>query len=133
MGFRPLAQTSHAPCEDASLKFLIFSIDVAHELVLPTQSSPASAVQQVEPTPSTTQGKRTSDKNHRSASYYGFNSSSSDSTIAAPPKLPHRAGDKENFQPPLHRLSKQCSKSLFNSLKRPKFLRLSERFRHLIR
>ena len=74
--------------------------NVAHELVLPTQSAPLSALQQVEPTSSTTQGKRTSDRNHRSPSNYCLDNSSSDSTIAAPPKRPRRAEDVENFQPP---------------------------------
>ena len=46
------------------------------------------------------QAKRSSDRNRRSPSYYGFENSSSDSTIVAPPKSPRRAGDVENFQPP---------------------------------
>ena len=44
--------------------------------------------------------QRSSDRKRRSPSYYGFNSPSSDSTIAAPPKRPRRAGDVENYQPP---------------------------------
>ena len=74
--------------------------DLAHKLPLPTQSAPPSALQQVEPTSTTTQGKRTSDRNRRSPSYYGFDNSSSDLIIAASPKRPRRAGDVENFQPP---------------------------------
>ena len=52
------------------------------------------------PTTFTTQAKRSSDRSRRSPSYYGFNISSSDSTIAAPPKRPSRAGNVENFQSP---------------------------------
>ena len=74
--------------------------DLAHELALPTQSATPSALKEVEPTSSTTQSKRTSDRNRRSPSYYGFDNSSSDSTIAAPPDSPRRAGNLENFQPP---------------------------------
>ena len=44
--------------------------------------------------------QRSSDRNGRSPSYYGFDSPSPDSTIAAPPKRHRRAGDVENFQPP---------------------------------
>ena len=44
------------------------------------------------------QSKRASDRNQRSPSYYSFDNSSYDSTIAAPPKQPRRAGDVENFQ-----------------------------------
>ena len=46
------------------------------------------------------QPRRSSDRNRRSPSYYGFDSPSPDSTIAAPPKQPRRAGDIENYQPP---------------------------------
>ena len=46
------------------------------------------------------QPHRSSDQNRRSPSYYGFDSPSPDSTIAAPPKRPRRAGDVENYQPP---------------------------------
>ena len=73
--------------------------DLASKLVLPAQSASSSALQQVEPALSSMQGKRTSDRNHRSPSYYGFDTSSSDSAIAAPPKRPRRAGDVKNFQP----------------------------------
>ena len=45
--------------------------------------------------------QRSSDRNRRNPSYYGFNSPSPDSTIAAPTKWPRRAGDVENYQPPL--------------------------------
>ena len=52
-------------------------------------------------TPATvTQPKRSSDRNRRSPSYYGFESPSPDSKIWPPPKRPRRAGDVENFQPP---------------------------------
>ena len=43
--------------------------------------------------------QRSSDRNRRSPSYYGFDSPSFDSTIAAPPKRHRRAGDVENYQP----------------------------------
>ena len=59
----------------------------------PTTSSsntPAAAVQQT----------RTSDRNRRSPSIYGFESSPPDSTILPPPKRPRRAGNVESFQPP---------------------------------
>ena len=46
------------------------------------------------------QPQRSSDRNRRSPSYYGFDSPSSDSTIAAPLKRPQRVGDVENYQPP---------------------------------
>ena len=45
------------------------------------------------------QPPRSSDRNRRSPSYFGFKSPSPDSTIAAPPKPPRRAGDGENYQP----------------------------------
>ena len=44
--------------------------------------------------------QRSSDRNRRSPSNYGFNSPSPDSTIAAPTKRPRRAGDVENYQLP---------------------------------
>ena len=62
--------------------------DLPIELVIPAQSASSSAIQ----------GKRTSDRNRRSPSYYGFDSPS-DSGITAPPKRPRRAGDVANFQP----------------------------------
>ena len=46
------------------------------------------------------QQTRTSDRNRRSPSYYGFESSTPNSTILPPPKRPRRAGDVESFQPP---------------------------------
>ena len=46
------------------------------------------------------QPQRSSDRNRGSPSYYGFDSSSPDSMIAAPPKQPRRAGDVEIYQPP---------------------------------
>ena len=53
-------------------------------------------------TPATvTQPKRSSDRNRRSPSYYGFESPSPDSTILPPPKRPRQAGDVKKFQPPL--------------------------------
>ena len=45
------------------------------------------------------QPQRSSERNRRSPSYYGFESPSPDSTIARPPKRPRRAGDVENYQP----------------------------------
>ena len=48
-----------------------------------------------------TQLKRSSDRNRRSLSYYGFESPSPESAILPPPKQPRRSGDVENFQPPL--------------------------------
>ena len=56
------------------------------ELILPPQLASLSALQQVAPAVPTTQGKCASDRNRRSPSYYGFNYSSSDSTITAPLK-----------------------------------------------
>ena len=58
------------------------------------------ALQQVEPASSKLQGKRTSDRNRRSPSYYGFDNSFSDSTTTAPTKRLRRAGGVENFQRP---------------------------------
>ena len=46
------------------------------------------------------QKTRTSDRNRRSPSYYGFEISPPDSTILPPPKRPRRAGDVVSFQPP---------------------------------
>ena len=46
------------------------------------------------------QPQRSSDRNCRSASYYGFKISSPELAIAAPPKRPRRVGDVENYQPP---------------------------------
>ena len=46
------------------------------------------------------QNTRTSDRTRRSPSYYGFESSTPNSTILLPPKRLRRAGDVENFQPP---------------------------------
>ena len=43
---------------------------------------------------------RSSDRNQRSPSYYGFEKTSPDSTILPPSKRPRRAGDVENVQPP---------------------------------
>ena len=50
-------------------------------------------------TTATKQPQRSSDRNRRRRSCYGFESSSTDSAIAAPPKRPRRAGDVENYQP----------------------------------
>ena len=71
--------------------------DLASELVIPEQSASSSAPQLVDSAP--TQGKSSSDRNRRSPSNYGFESSS-DSAITAPLKRPRRAGDVENYQPP---------------------------------
>ena len=54
-----------------------------------SSTTPAAAVQHT----------RTSDRT-RSPSYYGFESSTPNSTILPPPKRPRRAGDLERFQPP---------------------------------
>ena len=51
--------------------------------------------------PTAVTAKRSSDRNRRSPSYYGFESPPPDSTILPPPKRPRRAGDVKNFQPPL--------------------------------
>ena len=51
-------------------------------------------------TTATKKPSRPSERTRRSPSYYGFESPSPDSTIAAPPKRLRRAGDIENFQPP---------------------------------
>ena len=64
-------------------------------------------------TTTTTQPSRSSDRTRRSPSYYGFESPCHDSTIAAPPKSPQRAGDIEN-SPHLALLLKQC-KTLLNT------------------
>ena len=70
------------------------------KLTLRPQSTSSLALQQVPSAVLTTQGKRASDTNRRSPSYYGFDNPSSDLTITAPPKQPSRAGDVVNFQPP---------------------------------
>ena len=59
----------------------------------PTTSSANTPAAAVQPT-------RTSDRNRRSPSYYGFESSPPDSTILLPPKRPGRAGYVVSFQPP---------------------------------
>ena len=51
--------------------------------------------------PATASSKRSSDRNRRSPSYYGFETSSPGSDILTPPKRPRRAGDVENFAPPV--------------------------------
>ena len=71
------------------------------ELILPPQAALSSALQQVVPEAATSQGKRTSNRNRRSPSCYGFDISSSDSVTTAQLKGPRRAGDVENFQPSL--------------------------------
>ena len=58
----------------------------------PTTLSPTSTAAK--------QPQRSSDRNRRSPSYYGFESPFPDSTTAPPPKRPRRAGDVENYQPP---------------------------------
>ena len=56
------------------------------------------------------QPTRSSDHNRRSPSYYGFESTSPDSTILPPPKRPRRVGNVENVQPPSESIveSVQC-------------------------
>ena len=75
-------------------------------LAMQNQQPEASTVSHSEePTTSSTnttatkQPPRSSDMTRR-CPYYGFESPSPDSTIAAPPKRPRRAGDIENFQAP---------------------------------
>ena len=63
------------------------------ELTLPPQSALSSAFQKVVPAASTSQGKRASNRNRHSPSYYRFDNSSFDSAITAPPKRPCRAED----------------------------------------
>ena len=78
----------------------------------PTMSSantPAAAVQQT----------RTSDRNRRSPSYYGFESSPPDSTILPPPKRPRRAGDVESFQPPPDSIVESVQQIAENQLEEP--------------
>ena len=70
------------------------------ELLITASNASTSAVQEVPPTTSSApQNKRTSDKNCRSPSYYGFENSSPDLEITAPPKRRLRAVDFENLQP----------------------------------
>ena len=57
--------------------------DLRCELFIPAQLASSSALQQVDPAPP--QCNRTSDRNRRSPSYYGFDSSS-ESAVTAPPK-----------------------------------------------
>ena len=93
--------TFHARCEDESLKsqtFLLFETRSKKPALFwhseqPTTSSATTAAAVKQP-------QRSSDRNRRNPSYYGFDSPSPDSTIAAPPKQPRRAGDVENYQPP---------------------------------
>ena len=80
--------------------------DLSRELVIPEQSASSSALQQVYS--SSKHGERSSDRSRRSPSYYGFESSSN-STIAAPPKPPRRAGDVEIINLHLTRPSKPSS------------------------
>ena len=63
--------------------------------------------------------KGSSDRNRRSPSYYGFDNPSPDSTIAAPPKQPGRAGTSKitSLQPSL--LWKQCKVLRNNNPQRP--------------
>ena len=51
--------------------------------------------------PATESSTRSSDRNRRSPSYYGFETSPPASDILPPPKRPRRAGDVENFAPPV--------------------------------
>ena len=81
---------------------------VPNFLAIRNQQSDAAAVSHIEEsttsftnTPTAgAQQKRSSDRNRRSPSYYGFDSPTPDSIILPPPKRPRRAGDVENFQPP---------------------------------
>ena len=73
--------------------------DSQSKLVLPQPSASTSALQQRAPAAPTTQKKRSSDGNRRSPSFYGFDNSSSDATIAEPPKHRRRARDRELSTP----------------------------------
>ena len=72
-------------------------------------NTPAAAVQQT----------RTSDRNRRSPSYYGFESSATDSTILPPSKRPRRAGDVESFQPPTDSIVESVQQMAENQLEEP--------------
>ena len=68
-------------------------------LIIPKPSASTSALQQVSPAANTTtQNKRSTNRNRCSPSYYGFDNSSSDSAITAPPNRPRRAGEMQNYQ-----------------------------------
>ena len=84
------------------------------EFVLPQHSASPSALRQVASATPKTQNKRASYRNRRSTSCYGFENSSSDSTITAPPKRLGRAGDIKNFQPHLYRWLKRYSQLLIS-------------------
>ena len=64
------------------------------EISEPTTNAPTDP-------PTTASSKRSSDRNRRSPSYYGFETSPQGSDILPPPKRPRRAGDVENFAPPV--------------------------------
>ena len=68
------------------------TVTTSHSEHLASSSSTALAA--------ASQQTRTSDRNMRSPSYYGFESSPSNSTILPSPKRPRRARDVESFQPP---------------------------------
>ena len=68
--------------------------DSHNELVLPQYSTSSSSTSHAR-----IPCNSASDRNRCSPSYYGFDNSSSGSTIAEPPKQQRRAGDVENFQP----------------------------------
>ena len=107
--------------------------DLSSELVLPAQSDSSSALQQVESEPLSIQGNRTSDRNRGSLSNYGFDNSFSDLAFAAPPKRPRPAGNLGNFQLHLHWFHRPYRILQSNSPRKPTFLRLSEKIRHLHR
>ena len=75
-------------------------LDSQSELIIPASTSSTFALQQVLPAASTApRNKHSSYRNHRSPSYYGFENSSPNSEITAPPKKPLRASVEENYQP----------------------------------
>ena len=105
-------------------------------LAIRNQQQEASTVSRSEhPTTSSTttiaakQPQRSSDRNRRSPPYYGFESPSPDSTIAAPPKRPRRAGDVENYQSPPSPLLKRCNTLQTSS--RPRSISLQEQEKFL--
>ena len=71
------------------------------ELIIPSPIAPTSALQQVPLSTSNSppQDKSSSARNRRSPSYYGFEDSSPEQAVTAPPKRPRRAGDVKNIRP----------------------------------
>ena len=96
--------TSHARCEGASQKYQTSSLfEVNDRKRKPHRTARCHFFHSLHHRPLQQlllHRVSSSDGNRCSPSYYGFDNSSSDSTIAAPPKRPHRAGDVEKFQPP---------------------------------